>query len=132
MNKIFLDTNAYSALLRGSIEVKNALEQANQVFLSTICIGELLAGFRLGSKEKTNRQILQDFLDQPTVSVAPVTRESAEFFAENFAQLKNNGTPLPINDVWIASLTQEHGATLVTYDKHFKKMPGLRLWDELK
>ena len=42
--------------------------------------------------------------------------------------LKQAGTPIPINDVWIASHALEIGAVVVTYDKHFAMVPGLRLW----
>ena len=44
--------------------------------------------------------------------------------------LKKAGTPLPINDVWIAAHTLETGSTLVTYDGHFKKIAGIRRWDK--
>lgn len=128
MEKVCLDTNAYSALLRGSVEIKEVLEQATAIYLSTICIGELIAGFCLGSKETKNRQLLNDFINQPSVEVIQVSQESAEFFAKVFAQLKINGTPLPINDVWIAAHAQEYGAVLLTYDKHFLKIPGLTVW----
>ena len=43
--------------------------------------------------------------------------------------LAQAGTPIPINDVWIAAHTLETGCTLVTYDAHFKKVAGLRIWD---
>ena len=32
---------------------------------------------------------------------------------------------------WIASHAIEIGAQVVTYDKHFKKVQGLLLWDKL-
>ncbi len=37
-------------------------------------------------------------------------------------------TPIPINDVWIASHGLESGATVITYDGHFKHVSGLRIW----
>ncbi len=42
--------------------------------------------------------------------------------------LRRQGTPLPINDVWIAAHAMEVGATLVTFDAHFDAVKGLRLW----
>lgn len=38
------------------------------------------------------------------------------------------GTPLPINDVWIAAHALETGATVVTWDGHFDCVAGLRRW----
>jgi predicted nucleic acid-binding protein len=45
--------------------------------------------------------------------------------------LRKSGNPLPVNDVWIGAHTLETGSVLVTYDRHFCAIPGLRLWDEL-
>ena len=33
-------------------------------------------------------------------------------------------------DAWIAANTFETGSALVTYDRHFAKIPGILLWDE--
>ena len=46
--------------------------------------------------------------------------------------LKRAGTPIPINDVWLATQALETGAQVVTYDAHFQKVAGLRLWDALE
>ena len=54
---------------------------------------------------------------------------SPRFYAEIFTSLKAAGTPLPINDVWIAAHALETGSVVVTYDTHFKSIPGLRLWE---
>jgi tRNA(fMet)-specific endonuclease VapC len=33
------------------------------------------------------------------------------------------------DDIWIAAHTMETGSTLITFDVHFKKIDGLRIWD---
>ncbi len=52
---------------------------------------------------------------------------------EVFGLLKSNlmkaGALIPINDVWIASHGLETGSVVITYDKHFKKIAGLRRWE---
>ncbi|MFA5205661.1 MAG: PIN domain-containing protein [Lentisphaeria bacterium] len=35
---------------------------------------------------------------------------------------------MPINDVWLAAHCLETGAVLVTSDRHFEAVAGLRLW----
>jgi predicted nucleic acid-binding protein len=50
--KILLDTNAYSALLRGHDEVADRVRRAEQIVFSTVVAGELLLGFRLGARPK--------------------------------------------------------------------------------
>jgi len=39
--------------------------------------------------------------------------------------VSNHFTPIPTNDIWIASQTMEHGAELITTDRHFEKISGL-------
>ena len=46
-------------------------------------------------------------------------------------ELKKAGTPLPINDVWIAAHALETGSILVTYDENFKKIAGIRRWHKV-
>lgn len=43
-----------------------------------------------------------------------------------FKYLKEKGTPIPQNDIWIAASALEHGACLLTTDPHFKGIPTLR------
>jgi tRNA(fMet)-specific endonuclease VapC len=131
MKKILLDTNAYVRYLRGDERVLSYLAQADTVYMSVFVLGELLAGFRAGGKEKDNRRILERFLLKSTVTVLDGTLETADFFGLVMASLKKAGTPIPINDVWIAAHAQETGSILVTFDEHFTLVPGLRLWEEL-
>ena len=42
--------------------------------------------------------------------------------------MRQAGTPLPMNDVWIAAHCLQLGATIVTLDGHFSTVPGLRIW----
>ncbi len=114
----------FSDSLLGEDAVLNYLSQAEIVHMSTIVMGELFAGFRGGNKYETNVNYLKQFLAKPTVMETSLSRETAEIFGEIKDNLKQSGTPLPINDIWIASQVMEQGAVLITYDRHFKKIPG--------
>jgi tRNA(fMet)-specific endonuclease VapC len=131
MRIILLDTNAYVRFMAGDDRVLGCLAQAGRVCMSVFVQGELLAGFRAGSKEKQNRQILDRFLAKPGVIVLEATRETAEYFGLIKTALKRSGQPIPLNDVWIAAHALETGSLLVTFDTHFAAVPGLRIWDEL-
>lgn len=131
MNKVILDTNAYVRFLGGDEKVLEALAGAKIVYLSIFVLGELFAGFQGGNKAVENKKILRDFLNKPTVRTLDATTETAEIFGLVKNSLKKVGTPLPINDVWIAAHALETGSVVVTYDSHFSKVPGLRLWDIL-
>lgn len=132
MNRILLDTNAYAAFMAGDGQVLDALADAAETLVSVVVIGELLAGFRGGSRLRDNRQQLASFLGKPTVGIAEVGQETAEIFGEVKDALRRAGTPIPINDVWLAAQAMEAGAIVITYDEHFEKVPGLRLWDALR
>jgi len=131
MKNILLDTNAYVRFLRGDEKVMTSLAQADRVHMSVFVLGELQAGFKAGSKEKGNRQLLERFLLKPTVTTLDATTETADFFGFIAASLKKSKNPIPINDVWIAAHALETGSILVTYDNRFAAVPGLRLWDEI-
>ena len=129
MKTILLDTNAYAALFEDEkAPLLDALASAETVWMSTIVLGELYAGFRAGSKYGKNAADLQEFMGGSTVRVAEVTSETSEIFGEVKHALKKRGTPIPMNDIWIASQCMELGSVLVTYDGHFKNVAGLRIW----
>ena len=37
------------------------------------------------------------------------------------------GTPIPINDLWIATLVVEHNLALCSRDEHFRHLPQLEI-----
>jgi tRNA(fMet)-specific endonuclease VapC len=130
MRKVLLDTNAYVRYLAGDERVLEGLGSADRVYMSVFVLGELFAGFKAGKRPAENRRILERFLDKPSVRVLEASRETAEVFGALKDTLKRSGRPIPMNDVWIAAQALETGAVLVTYDGHFRDVPGLRLWEE--
>ena len=131
MKKIILDTNAYTRLLTGEEDVLDVIGTAETVYMSIFVLSELYAGFAGGIKERGNRDTLNRFLLKPSVKILNATSETAEVFGVLKQDLKKAGTPLPINDVWIAAHALETGSTLITYDGHFKKIAGMRRWDKV-
>ena len=132
MNKILLDTNAYSNLLRGDHLVLEALGEADQIYLSIFVIAELYYGFKGGSNEEQNISYLKAFKAKSKVQILDATEVTADIFSNIKQDLKRAGKPIPINDVWIASHAMETGSALISYDAHFLAVPGLRIWDKLR
>lgn len=128
MKNILLDTNAYSALRKGDIDIFDIICGAETIYLSSVVMGELYAGFFNGTQTRKNIKELYAFLDKSPVTAAFVTDETAEIYGRLFTQLKRNGTPLPLNDIWIGAQVMELGAVLISYDKHFQKIAGLRIY----
>lgn len=131
MRKILLDTNVYTKLLLGDEDVLSELGNADSIFIPAVVLGELFAGFRGGTKESRNNTLLEQFLAKPSVEIVLIGKETAEIFGEIKHSLVRSGTPLPINDIWIAACAVEVGAVIITYDEHFLKIPQVRVWEKL-
>ena len=123
--KVMLDTSAYSAYLRGNADVKRVIQEADEIYLNPVVLGELYAGFIHGGKEKRNREILREFLASPRVQVAVIDEETSERYAAIIAYLWTKGTPLPTNDLWISATTMQYGLKLVTTDSHYRNVPQI-------
>ncbi len=123
--RLLLDTSAYSALMKGDDWVVRQVRNAEEVLLSAIVVGELLFGFRGGSRFTENLASLEAFLRKPFVTFVPVTRTTADRFSRVAMQLKQRGTPIPTNDIWIAAHALETGADLLSPDDHFRQVEGL-------
>lgn len=130
MKRILLDTNAYTAFLTGDKRVLNALTEAETAFLSAIVIGELYAGFCGGNRLKENKALLARFLQKSNVRVLDVTAETGEVFGQIKNALQKAGTPIPLNDVWLAAQAMETGSVIVSFDAHFDQVSGLRRWTQ--
>ena len=123
--KVCLDTNAYARLMQAHKPLQDLLERVERIFLPAVVLGELHAGFQLGARAPDNVAQLETFLGLPGVDVADTTADVAIRYGVLVRDLREAGTPLPTNDIWIAATAAELGARLVTYDAHFDKVPGL-------
>ena len=123
--RILLDTSAYGHFRRGHSAVVDLLATAERVFVSTVTLGELEAGFILGSRADENRNVLRDFLSEPFVTVVPTDQQVARRYGALFAALRRAGTPIPTNDIWIAAAALQVGAELITFDGDFDRIAGL-------
>jgi tRNA(fMet)-specific endonuclease VapC len=127
MKRILVDTNFYVAFKRKQQPAIELLRQVEYIGVNTVVLGELLAGFRCGTREEENRQELDQFLDSPRVEILTIDEETADFYAAVFRALKDKGRPIPSNDLWIAASTLRHGLALATLDEHFRNIDGLLL-----
>jgi tRNA(fMet)-specific endonuclease VapC len=116
---VALDTNAYSDFMRGVVQA------ATQIYVPLIVLGELRAGFRAGRRSSANERNLQQFLGTPRVGVLLPDEATSHQYADLIVLLRRQGTPLPINDVWIAALALQHNLVLCTSDAHFQHIPHL-------
>lgn len=127
MRRVILDTNFYTAFKRNEPGAVALLKQAEYIGINSVILGELLAGFRCGSKERQNRKELDQFLDSPRVFTLAIDDETPEFYAQVFSELRQKGRPIPSNDLWLAASALQHGLALASYDEHFSNISGLLL-----
>ncbi len=99
------------------------MRRARTVGVPAVVLGELRAGFRQGTRSDDNERELARFLAQPVVSVLDVDEEAAAHWADLFVALRRAGTPVPSNDMWIAAVALRDGATVLTYDGDFVRIP---------
>ena len=128
--RLLLDTNAYAALMRDHPRAANRVRRAEQVLISAVVAGELIFGFRNGSRYEKNMEDFEAFLDNPYVEFLPVSMITADRFGRIAVSLRRKGVPLPTNDIWIAAHAIESGAELLSSDRHFEAIDGL-VWTRL-
>ena len=121
--KLALDTNRYTDLCRGLAEVQRIIEEAEAVYLPFIVLGELRAGFALGKYGIENERILLQFLMKPNVGVLFGDHQTTHHYASVYRQLRQQGTPIPTNDMWIAALALQNNLVLFARDRHFDHLP---------
>jgi tRNA(fMet)-specific endonuclease VapC len=125
--RILIDTNCYSEIDEGDPETIKRIQSATEVWLPLIVLGELYAGFELGSQKVRNEKQLDDFLSRPSVGILIPDKQTAREYGKVFQSLRRQGTPIPTNDIWISALALQHGLVLDSSDKHFAYVPGLLL-----
>jgi tRNA(fMet)-specific endonuclease VapC len=119
VKRIFLDTSAYSAFKRDHPQLRYRIQEASKILLNPVVLGELQAGFLNGNRLRENLAELAQFLDSPRVSVVLVDTETSERYAAIFDPLRQAGTPIPTNDIWIAASAVQYDSILLTTDPHF-------------
>ena len=123
--RLALDTNRYTDLCRGETFVVEAVERADEVWLPFIVVGELRAGFAVGTQGPHNEAVLRRFLLKSGVRVLYADEQTTHHYAAIYRQLRKQGTPIPTNDMWIAALVLQHSLLLFARDVHFEAIPQL-------
>lgn len=122
-NRIILDTSSYSEYLKGNQAVKRIIQEADEISVTPVILGELIAGFVKGRYEKKNRELMKEFLKSPRIYILDIDEETSERYAIIVNYLREQGTPIPTNDIWIAASAMQYGLKILTTDKHYLKVP---------
>ena len=120
--RVLLDTSAYSAFMKGHGGAKSVVQEADELALSAVVLGELKAGFARGGRRRKNEAELADFLSSPRVRTLAVDDETADRYTAIYLALREKGAPIAANDMWIAASAMQHGLRLATLDTDFLKV----------
>jgi tRNA(fMet)-specific endonuclease VapC len=124
---MILDTNGLSALAEGELRLEPILRKATQIAVPVIVLGE----YRYGIQQSRERQRYEHWLVEylPKFRVLNVDEQTTTSYAAVRGELKRAGTPIPSNDVWIAALCRQHSLAVLSRDRHFDLVHGLRRID---
>jgi len=123
--RIALDTNRYVDFCRAVPEAIGPLRQAERIYLPFVVLAELRAGFFCGQRGRQNERNLVRFLNSPRVRILFPDDQTTHHYARLFRQLREQGTPIPTHDLWIAALVVQHDLILLGRDRHFDSLPQL-------
>lgn len=122
------DTSFIVDLMRrdpDAVSLYRQYEDREQVLLTTaVSALELFKGACLSEREenlKKVRAILELFM------VIPIGEDIFEIFGRTAAELRTRGVPMGDFDELIAAITLVHDGEIITRDRLFAKVPGLRV-----
>ncbi len=117
------DTNIIADVFRNKGESPQKVLDYTDIYLPLVVTGELLFGAYISANPAKTLQQVQDFIN--TAKVLFPQSDVAENYAQIRKHLKEKGTPIPENDIWIAATAHAFGLKLVTKDKHFAQIEFL-------
>jgi tRNA(fMet)-specific endonuclease VapC len=120
---LILDTNALSAAAEGDPAVIGILSDAHRLALPVVVIGEYRFGIEESRHSPQYKQWLESFIHD--CQVLDVSNQTTHHYAAIGIKLRQVGTPIPTNDLWIAALCRQHHLPVLSRDRHFDAVVGL-------
>lgn len=121
---LILDTNALSAAADNVAPVISIVSTVRQLAVPVIAIGEYRHGIARSRYAARYEHWLDALLNESRV--LDVTNETSYHYASIHLELNQMGKPIPVNDLWIAALCRQHSLPLLSRDRHFDAVRGLK------
>ena len=125
VNGVLLDTSVVVRHFRTPGGISGKLDSFEAIYLPQPTLAELYAGAYRSATPGKNLEIIYRFLD--AVDVILPDEETPQQYGRISAQLHRDGSPIPQNDIWIASIAMQSGLPLATLDAHFARVNGLAI-----
>ena len=103
------------------------LARAELVAIPVIVLGE----YRYGISQSRNRASYEKWLAGllRDCMVLDINEPTTHHYAEIVLELKRYGKPIPTNDIWLAALCRQHSLPLLSQDRHFDLVAGMKRID---
>ena len=124
---LMLDTNAVSALIKNRADTLSVVLNERPSCISVITEAELRFGLARRAVNADLRRIVENYLS--CVDILPWSSTSAQRYSLLRAELEASGKSLAPMDLLIASHAMAEDCTLVSADRVFTQVPGLRVFD---
>jgi tRNA(fMet)-specific endonuclease VapC len=124
-DKFLLDTNIVVDWLRGEAAVAGHIDNAKEIFIPLIVIGELYYGAFYAKDVEKEIKVVRDIADK--YDILYLDDDTAFTYGKIKADLRKKGKPIPENDIWIGAIAMQHNLTVVTRGKHFNEIYGLKI-----
>jgi len=124
---LMLDTNAVSALVKGQADGLSKTLEQRSFCISVITEAELRFGLARRPVNADLRSIVENLL--LATDIRPWNSACAERYGQLRAELEALGKPLGPMDLLIATHALAEDCTLVSADRAFAHVPGLKVLD---
>jgi tRNA(fMet)-specific endonuclease VapC len=121
---MIVDTNALSAAADDDPAVIAVLARMEQMTLPVIVLGEYRHGIAQSRHHASYESWLAGLLKDCVV--LDIQEPTTRHYAEITLELKRKGKPIPTNDLWIAALCRQHSLPLLSRDRHFDLVAGIK------
>ncbi len=122
---VIVDTSVFINFLKGkekyAMEV-TALLEMNRVVTTGIIIAELMQGIRKQEEEEHIADIMT------SINILEIPTELWIKAGKLSSSLRRKGITLPLTDIAIAAIAIDYNLSLFTLDKHFEKIPGVKVY----
>jgi tRNA(fMet)-specific endonuclease VapC len=121
---MILDTNALSAAADDDPGLAAVLARAERIEIPVIVLGEYRHGIAQSRHRTSYENWLAGLLND--CLVLDIQDPTTHHYAEISLELKRKDKPIPTNDRWIAALCRQHSLPLLSRDRHFDLVTGIK------
>ena len=121
---MILDTNALSAAADRDPGALEVVAMAERLAVPVIVLGEYRLGISQSRRRADYEKWLQEWIE--AVTVLNIDEETTRHYAAIGLELNRSGKPIPANDLWIAALCRQHSLSLISRDRHFDVVRGIK------